>query len=465
MQGKHWLVIVSILVVSEFGCRELNREYYCPDHPDDPDCAREPDKCGDVMCMAPTPVCKTETNTCVECLVNTDCPAAVPICSDQHTCVQCQLDDDCDSKLCLDGGQCADPVDVTYVGGSNATDNATCSIDVPCKTLTQGLQALGVRRYIKITGAVSDTAATTIHDKKVTIYGRSAAQISRTFAGEVLIVNGFMDPVANLYDLEIICNIGAGGKHCVEVSDMATATLTRVNVHYHGQAGIAMDGVKLVLNDSEVHDNSLEGLLITRGTVELYRASIYKNGGVAGVSSTNAVMVTIDSSIITGNTGSSGGISITGGAAIRNSMIVKNANTSSLSGGLFLNSTAGLVEFSTIANNVSDMAGNAGIACIGTVYVQNSILTGNNSTVPISASCNVMYSLTGTSPPVLPGVGNAFGDPVFLNVADPSVPGFFRIGASSAARNKADPASPVAVDIDGQARDDGMKDMGADEYK
>jgi hypothetical protein len=57
------------------------------------------------------------------------------------------------------------------------------------------------------------------------------------------------------------------------------------------------------------------------------------------------------------------------------------------------------------------------------------------------------------------------GDPMFLDTLDPSDRGLFRVGSMSAARGKANPTSSVDVDIDGQPRDDGAKDMGADEYR
>ena len=403
--------------------------------------------------------------TCVECLVNKDCKTApLLVCSAQRTCVECQMDDDCPSKLCLTGRTCALPEDVTYVGGTGAMDNPMCTVDKPCQNLTQGLRDGALRKYIKVTGAITDDAETTIMDKQVTIYGRSGGKLARSpSSGEVLVIKGMMNPEVTLYDLEIICNGGSANKNCVEIGDKATVTMIGVNLHNHGQAGIAMSGTKLVLEKSQVHDNVLEGVKVAAGILEIRGSSIYGNKGLAGVFTMTTSMVTIDSTVIAANTGPAGA-SISGPFTIVNSIIARNGNATASTGGLILMATNGVVDFSTIAKNVSDSGGNAGVTCTGTVGISNSILTDNNSLVPISPGCtNITYSLTSTSPPALPG--NMMGAPMFINDIDPLNPNYFRIMSASDARGKANSNAPITVDIDNQPRDDGMKDMGADEYK
>lgn len=46
-------------------------------------------------CSAPTPVCDTVTQTCVECLGASDCNAPTPFCATDHTCVACLAHTDC----------------------------------------------------------------------------------------------------------------------------------------------------------------------------------------------------------------------------------------------------------------------------------------------------------------------------------------------------------------------------------
>lgn len=461
MQGKHWLVVVSFFVLGAVGCRELNREAYCPTHPTDTDCLREPDQCGDIMCAAPTPVCDTSTTSCVQCVENKDCLSAY--CTAQHTCIECRMDDDCPSKLCLADNKCAGTDEVTYVSEDNSTDNPMCSLDSPCQNLDQAVKATALGRYIKLTGAIVNAGATTFDNKNVTIYGRLGAQISRSSPGEVLIIKGIGSPEVNLIDLEIVCNVSSGGKNCVEIADTAIVTMTRVDVHNHGQVGVSLDGTtsKLVMNESKVRDNTLDGLQIAGGTLEFHHSWVLRNGGTAGVSVTNAVKTTIDSSVIADNSGTNGGVSILAGPfVIRNSIVSRNGSAISSFGGMVLSSTNLMFEFNTVVNNVAKATGVSGISCAAPTALSNSILVNN----VIGATCAPDYSLTAISG--TPSGTNKTGEPSFLDVdGDPTRPMFFRIGSASAAKDSADPAATLDVDIDGQARSDARKDMGADEFK
>jgi hypothetical protein len=469
MQGRLWL-LVSLLSLAELGCREENREYYCPAHPSDPRCSPTPEQCGDIMCAAPRPVCDTATTTCVQCTDDSHCLGGY--CDNtQHTCVECRVDDECPSKLCLLDQTCAAPEDVTYVGGSSTTDNVTCSIDLPCQNLEQGTRSTALRKYIKITGAVVDAGVATIYDKEVTIYGRSGAQVSRAAAGEVLIITGTNAPKVAIFDLEVVGNAGGSGKDCVEISETATATLTGVNVHDHGQAGISLAmTAKLVMYDSQVHDNALEGIKALVGTTaDLHHSSFYRNctsatAGEAGIYGLNAAMMTIERSIIAANLGVSGGVSIAGPFSITNSIIAENGNVTkavSSPGGLTLSPGSAAnakFEFNTVSDNTS-AATTTGMTCAGVMFdVSNSIFTGNTV-----SNCNVAYSLTALSGTPM-GLGNKTGDPLFLSKALGNAQ-FFHISGSSPARDSADPTSTFELDIDGDQRKDARRDMGADEVR
>jgi hypothetical protein len=459
MQGKQW-ILIAVLFPAAFGCRELNREYYCPAHPTDIRCVPEPERCGDIMCAAPTPFCDSSATNCVQCVEDEDCLNAY--CTTQHTCIECRMDDDCPSKLCLADNTCAGTDQVTYVGGDNPTDNPMCSLDSPCQNLDQAVKATALGRYIKLTGAIVNAGATTFDNKNVTIYGRSAAQISRSSPGEVLIIKGIGSPEVNLIDLEIVGNVSSGGKNCVEIADTAIVTMARVDVHNHGQAGISLDGTtsKLVMNESKVRNNTLDGLQVANGTLEINHSWILNNGGTAGVSVTNATKTTIDSTVIADNSGINGGVSILAGPCeIRNSIISRNGGAGSNFGGMALSSNSVILEFNTVANNVAKAAGISGISCAAFTVLANSILASN----AIGATCAPDYSLTAISG--TPSGTNKTGDPSFLDVdGDPMGAMFFRIGSASAAKDSANPSATLGVDIDGQVRD-AMKDMGADEFR
>ncbi len=458
MQGKHWLIIVAMLALGACDWKVRN-EYRCPDGEF---CPPVGGPCsGDNECRAPTPVCNEDANVCVECMENRDCAASRPICSTQNECVQCQSDDDCDSKLCLLDGACAAPGEVTYVGGPNAMDNPACTIDKPCQNLEQGLRGMALRRYIKLTGTIVETDKRTI-SKTVSIYGRSSAQISSSKAGEVLLLKGMGAPIIQLIDLEIIGNMGATGKDCVMLSENAQVTMTRVHVRNHNEAGISLEGTaKLVLEESQIHDNAKDGVKATGGTLEIRRSFIYLNKGTAGVFALGAGMVTIDSSVITRNTGTNGGVSISGPLSILNSIISGNGDSGTVVGGLTLNSNNATFEFNTVADNASSGTPDLGMSCLNPIDVSNSILTGN-----LVNGCNVTFSLVDSA---TPGNGNMVGMPMFLSAdaANPASPMFYRISRMSAARDLANTAATLDVDIDGQKRgtlEDARRDMGADEF-
>jgi hypothetical protein len=140
-----------------------------------------------------------------------------------------------------------------------------------------------------------------------------------------------------------------------------------------------------------------------------------------------------------------------------------NGNTTNGIGGVtFLAAT---VEFNTIADNLASDASRSGIDCgLGNGSnspepVRNNIIVGNS----LAPKCAPEFSLftTGT-----PGGTNRVGDPKFkdTNKLDPTNPSFYRIDATSAAIDGADPASTLAADIDGDLRPQGSgHDIGADE--
>ena len=502
MQIKQLFFVCSIILSAVFGCSRKLERGYCeanyanPNFLDREECCNEyPEDCQPPGGMCETaddcgfasPHCRAD-GVCVQCLKTAHCVTAErPICDENsNACVACRGHADCDTQLCLSDGTCAAEDAVVYVSDMNASDAGPCSKEAPCQTLSQALTLITAqRKHIKIAGRISTPMGTRIDAKDVTIHGDPGTSSITCNAGTALDIG--RAAIVSIYDLEII---GSMDKEAVKLSDAMKpqVSMTRVKVRAPSGNGITVSEGDLVLNDSDVYncsgigidlakgslivressdvfDNLQEGIRAASGTtLEIRRSSIRGNRGVAGISTTNAMMLTLDSSVVARNTGTNGGVSVMGGRfEIVNSIIARN--TGDTSGGLFVNSTNGLVDFSTIANNNSDIAGNAGIGCVSTVIVSNSVLTGNNSTTPISLSCMVTHSLTGTVPPALPGTGNMVGDPMFLNVLDPLDREFFRIGMSSAARGIANSTTPLNVDIDGQARDDGAKDMGADEYK
>jgi hypothetical protein len=90
--------------------------------------------------------------------------------------------------------------------------------------------------------------------------------------------------------------------------------------------------------------------------------------------------------------------------------------------------------------------------------IANNIIVGNDT-----FQCDVTYSFF-TPGDETAGTGNMAGDAMFKSTSTPSSPTFYRISPSSPAKDKADMAATLTMDIDGNMRPvDGRSDMGADE--
>lgn len=75
-----------------------------------PACGGSPGAAGKGGCAAPTPLCNTATDTCVECLKHTDCDGSTPRCDPaSHACVECLAHADCDDPAaarCSSADEC-----------------------------------------------------------------------------------------------------------------------------------------------------------------------------------------------------------------------------------------------------------------------------------------------------------------------------------------------------------------------
>ena len=99
---------------------------------------------------AATPICDPDSRTCVQCTFEANaCTGTAPVCSSENTCVQCRKHTECASSACLPDGACGDSSSVAFVAPSG-TDNAQCSLMMPCRTVAAALQ-LG-RPYVKLSG-------------------------------------------------------------------------------------------------------------------------------------------------------------------------------------------------------------------------------------------------------------------------------------------------------------------------
>jgi hypothetical protein len=406
----------ALLLTVLAACSKDN-PYYC----EDSSCAIEPDAMGsgsntgcedNADCSGATPVCETGTGACVACTsTENTCGGTTPVCSTTNSCISCVAHTECSSEACLPDGSCGDDSKVAYVATAGA-DTGTCTRTAPCATIAY---AASQRSFVKLQSTVDQTV--TLNNANVTVLGSGTAAIKRTTTiGAVVTVSG----VSNVTFKDVVIReaVGTTGHGILVGTGEANVTLTLDNVSVVNNAGL--------------------GLSIGGGTLNMSRSLVAANNGGGG---------------------------LIGGAdfEITNTMFVRNGTASSTYGGLQITAgvTKKLFSFNTIAEN--DSTSDAGITCVGTMTVSNSIVAGN-----AAATCTFEYTLFDTAVTGSNTNNNKVGDPMFLNklAATPLAADFFRIGATSAAKDSAAATSTVMTDIDGDARpQNGVRDMGADEFK
>jgi len=369
-------------------------------------------------------ICDLRVNggTCVQCTdtMKAACSGTTPVCSTDDACSPCTLHSQCSSRACLTDGSCADAAQVAYVrpGGGGTT----CTDAQPCKKVSD---AVKVKSIVKIEGAVSEDMPIVVDGKAIEIVADPGSKFTRTGGGIILDVkNNGAD--ARVSDLEI-----TGGMNPVVQLSLGApkATLTRV----------------------KINNNQGIGILAMAGALRITQSTVSTNAG-GGISLTTGAQFEIVNNVINGN-----GVPTGGGATAV--------------GGISLSGTdAGTrrIEFNTIANNGAANAIAAGVNCqvAQPPITANNIVWDNTSgtgKIQIGGNCNWTYSDIGdpgnTTPPA--GTGNLAAYPSFVNP-----PRNYHLNSNSVAKNAADPAAMVTVDIEGTVRpQDNRSDMGAYEFK
>ena len=373
--------------------------------------------------VAGFPICDTTMNdgTCVQCTtaMHDACRDTTPVCT-SDVCGPCTMHSQCSSRACLIDGSCADATLVAYVRQGGGT--TMCTDAQPCAKVSD---AVKVKSIVKIEGPVTEDKSIPVDGKTIQIVADPGSKLTRTGGGIILDVKNDSADL-RVSDLEITGGTGP----VVQLSLGAPkATLTRVKININ-------QGI---------------GILAMAGALRITQSTVSANAG-GGISLTSGAQFEIVNNVITGN-----GVPTGGGAT--------------LVGGISLNATeAGTrrIEFNTIANNGAANAIAAGVNCqvAQPPITANNIVWDNTSgtgKLQIGGNCNWNYSDIGdpmnTTPPA--GTGNLAAYPSFVN------PGSnYHLNSDSVAKNAADPAATVTVDIEGTVRpQEGRSDMGAYEFK
>ncbi len=454
------LAFVILAVLALAGCDEDNTLYcqghpddvawcgpggtYCTQHPDDPYCGPDgycqgtgdngawcnPDAgvdgstlcTDDEQCTQPAlGVCDTASGTCVECTADnaTACTATTPVCGSDDRCRGCASDSECASDACDTGtGACFAEADVIYLAPGGAA--GSCTQAAPCATFAQGLaQDARTRTIIKAATGNYSEPTVTVSGLTVTILG----------------VGAILEPAST-------------NQHGLFATSGANVTLIGVTIRSAGGTGV---GVRC---DPGAGSNP---------TLHMQGATVSGNAG-GGVTASNCT-VTVESSTVSGNAG--GGVSLSGGTfSLINDWIVGNGSpTTSTYGGVSVSNIVGAgtraMDFNTIYDNTS-AGSDPGVTCLAVVVplsFGNNIIYGNE-TGSQAGGTNCAFTYSNIGPTATAGSGNVNMAPLFVDVIN----GDYHLVPTSPGIDAADPAATLAVDIDGDARPQGVgRDMGADE--
>jgi hypothetical protein len=414
------IVISFCAVVAACLKRDPN---YCPGAPLD-DCAKDDGCTSNAQCAAPTSVCDVDgTRACVQCLAPDQtgaCGGTTPVCAQDHTCQACTAHAQCASLACLPDGSCGDDTTTAYIDPTG-TDNASCTKAMPCTLVSKALATS--RPYVKFTGT-TDEAVTIDNGRVVTFLADPGAKLVRT--------NG----------------TGA----IVTVRD---------------------DGTSLAVYDLSISDApnnpSGIGIVVPAGagapTVTLVRAKLTNNPG-GGISASGGEL-RLSQCTVSGNGG--GGISISGAQFdITNNFIAKNGSAGSIFGGVRIDGIVGAgtrrFEFNTVAQNQATAGITPGVLCsaVATPLVLTNSIVYDNSTGTQVEGANCSWTYSDIGPTAVSGTGNFNAPPMFVNPMQND----FHLQSTSPARDAADPAASLGVDIDGDVRPQGAaRDIGADEIR
>lgn len=347
----------------------------------------------------------------------------------------CVRDEDCASLVC-EAGLCVATDSVRYADEVNGSAIAACTRAAPCVTISQArASAPNPLQVYVVVAPGSYPVQVRLLSGALTLVGTSA--VTR--------------PV-----------IADSGGPAIDVRG-GTMTLRRLQVTSTAIStadGVRCDGATVVAEDLVARGSTGDGIDSRDCQLTIDRSQITSNGG-SGLQVTGAGSLTLTSTVVHGNAFGGATVSAAGDCTLRGSLVDGNGSSASSVGGLSMACGGALViENLTFARNLTSDGVARDLVCVGAPgapTLRNLIFA---SATPQLAGCPTTYSIFEGAGMPPAGTGNravtsaGFVDPMSGN---------FHITAASPAREGGDPATPAALDLDGEARPQARWDVGADE--
>jgi len=453
-----------------------------------------PDYCDDSRPCADGMVCNLNSHTCgaqsedggldsgsTTCASNDECldPAA-PICSATQTCRACALDDECTSRVCRDDGSCEAVENILYVS-TDGIAAGQCPSTAPCE-LSYALGAVTATRYsLRVNnGAYALTGSLMPTVSKLVIVGGRSAVFSRTSTGLSFVAqNGTQltlrgitltrgvacTPLSKMFVQSVAFNSPGSEVRPWIASQQCDITLKGSELTASMTHAVDVDNTNLTVSDTLITNNQGTGIRLNSGHLLVERTEISTNQGI-GIDATASSASTIVRSRLYDNR--MGGVQLLGTQdyTLLNNFIYHNGNDSNAPfGGVRLDTsgTHRLEHNSIIYNERAYSTASpiyaGGIYCTGTGSNANNLIVYNfhgNTSLPAAntnGSCD--FSSSVVSEMMTP----------FNFVRPAALPFDYHLADSqSAAANVGTGGLSVSDDFDGEARADGLPDVGADEF-
>jgi hypothetical protein len=404
-----------------------------------------------------------------------------PICA-QGACVACTLDDECTSGVCRPDGSCESAANVLYVS-VDGVSAGQCTAEMPCELLYARSIVTPQRRSLRVAnGTYSLPGAFVIAPPiaAVTVVGTRGAVFERSTTGPTFDVRdgsslelrgvtlhrgiecdtgtlniahaGFNSPGSEVRSWLVLenCMTSVAASELdmstalgIDSSNNGTLRVVESSITGSTDTAIRMNGGELTIERCTIAENQGMGVDATTQQLAVRRSMFYSNR-LGGISSVNGVF------------------------DVTNNFVYRNGNAgNALFGGLRLDTylAGNRFEHNTVVRNDAEYGATpvyaGGVFCKGGGSTKNNLITNNfygnefDPSAQVGGTCTFSGSLIDASDDAV-HFARPIEEPFDYHLAD---------AQSTAVNTGVLGTPPITDDFDGDPRDDGMPDMGADELR